>query len=152
MTNINNLLNEFEQLTRWLESLKKMDAEKFFSPLAEGKWSVAALVSHFKSWDEYVLYNRVPLFNGEVAQGENGPDQEEVNENAKQYAHSGISQENLINEVIHTRKQFIQTLSELPEEAWSKNHQLNENKTITLEDYISGLISHDEHHQKQVAL
>jgi hypothetical protein len=146
----NEIIDQFEKHILWLEHLKEMDEQVFFSRMAPEKWSVAALVSHFKSWDEFVLTSRVPLFSGELDKGEKGPDQEEVNKKAEQYAHSGVTQPVLIDEVIATRREFVQTLKSLPDEVWEKTFVLGDSK-VSLTYYITDLIAHDEHHQKQVA-
>jgi uncharacterized damage-inducible protein DinB len=139
------IVHALENHIEWLEQIKQMEEDKFFSPLAPGKWSIAAIVSHFKSWDEIVLNNRIHSLTSEDF------DTEKVNKGAEEYAHSGISKEDLIDEVISYRKNFIEELKKLTEEDWNRNLQIG-GKPYPLKSYLAGLADHDEHHRKQIKL
>jgi hypothetical protein len=68
------------------------------------------------------------------------------NQDAQKYAHSGISQSTLIEEVIAQRMGLIHLL---------KNIGLNTefsigDRTMTIHDYIAGQCEHDAHHMAQI--
>ncbi|MFS0865029.1 DinB family protein [Fredinandcohnia sp. 179-A 10B2 NHS] len=136
-----------QELLNWAESLKDVPDDIWFKSFNEGSWGTADVISHFISWDRFVLENRLyPLLKRESFP-EVQVDIEEINQKASKYARSGITKEDLLDELISIRQEVIAAISELPE---TEFHQLLPGKSITLLDYFFGLIKHDEHHIQQI--
>ncbi len=75
-----------------------------------------------------------------------GIDIDGVNQQAETNAQSGISREELIEQFISTRKQLVQRLETIPlDTTFSLGHH-----TMTLNQFIGGLIEHDLHHIQQI--
>lgn len=141
--------NEFEaykKLIVFLEQLKQVDDSIFFAPIAEQKWSVAAVIAHFLFWDRYFHDERLPYMSEGKVLPKSNIDPNEMNRNAQQYAHSGISKIQLIDEVILYRIHVVNTLRE----ADLKQTFYIGDRSYTLEGYIQGLSEHDDHHKQQI--
>ncbi|WP_227397274.1 DinB family protein [Jeotgalibacillus aurantiacus] len=138
-----------ETYLHWLNQLNVMDKDAFFSPLAEGKWSVAAIVSHLGAWDRYSLEERIP-FAKEGAALSRYPDFQSFNQKAWNTAHSGISQKEVIEEAVTQREALIKKAKTFSEEQWRTRFTIGKYE-MTLEEYITGFAEHDEHHMKQLA-
>ncbi|WP_026694468.1 DinB family protein [Peribacillus kribbensis] len=140
------ILNDYVKITAFFERLKDVSDEWFFSPLAEGKWSAAAIVSHFRFWDRYILEERLPL----MLKGEDLPKSninvDEVNAKAQEYAHSGVTKRELLDEAINWRERSCAALAGVE---FSTSFRIGE-KELTLLQFIEGDIEHDEHHMKQI--
>lgn len=137
-----------KELLNWAETLKDVPDDIWFKPFKEGAWGTADVISHFISWDRFVLDNRLyPLLKHEQFP-EVQVEIEDINQQASKYARSGISKVDLLDELISVRLEVVFAISELPE---TEFHQLfPSNKSITLLDYFSGLIKHDEQHMQQI--
>jgi uncharacterized damage-inducible protein DinB len=146
---MNEVIIRYRKLTDWLESLKEMPDEYWLKPIKEGKWSVGEIVSHLKAWDVFVWEERVSYF----VSGERIPskpfDPEEINRKAAEVAKSGISKNELIDKVIVCRLHVAKMLEEVRDDIWEKKIELGKS-FVTLSEYISGLVEHDVHHQKQI--
>lgn len=46
MYTTNDLINDFEKMNEFMDSLRKVETKDFFTPIAAGKWSPAAIISH----------------------------------------------------------------------------------------------------------
>lgn len=131
------VLGKLNQLIPFLMSLEEGNEKLFFSPICEGKWSTAAIVSHFMYWDRYILAERLEgMVHGELLPKAK-VNVEEMNRLAEEYANSGISKKQLIQEVCETRQRLIDSL---------------ENKNLETIFYIdsNGMVEHDNYHIKQI--
>ena len=85
---------QYEEIIKWTDTLRDLQESKWLEPYAVGKASVREIISHLKNWDNYLLYSIIPAVrNGE---GIVFPDFDSFNENAYEYARSGISQIRLL--------------------------------------------------------
>lgn len=54
------LINDCEKFNHFVNSLGKTEETLFFGPIAEGKWSVAEIISHISFWDKYIREEMLP--------------------------------------------------------------------------------------------
>lgn len=135
-------------LYEWVESLRNISDEVWFTPFKEGSWATADVISHLISWDTFVINNRVnPLLNGEPFPTVN-VEVEDINKKAMEYARSGISKDDLLSEFSLKRKELISLLGRIPSNALEKSFMGHEK--MTLLDYLLELRNHDQHHKEQI--
>lgn len=141
-----NEIQAFQSYISFLKELLAMNEQSFFTPIHEGKWSTAAIVSHILFWDRFLLTNqlshihdgaKLPSFNQNI---------QEKNEKARSYAHSGIRKEELIQEAIRERENVIEVVKKL---ALHTRFSIGDNPFL-LSDYIKQEVEHDLHHMKQI--
>ena len=139
-----------DQLTQWkdyLEKIKEGTHEEFFQPISEGKWSIAAIITHIMFWDRFFYEERLPsMIEGGSLAGITAEDVEEMNKDAESYAHSGISLYEIIDGAIKQRTRLVENLRQLD---LSKSFIINGNQH-NLESYVKGEYEHDLHHLKQL--
>ncbi|MDF0726693.1 DinB family protein [Cytobacillus sp. S13-E01] len=138
-----------------VESLKGLSEVEWKRPITEGKWSISEIVSHFMNWDNYLISNIVPSVKKEEPLG--FPEFDSFNNLASIYAKSGISQSNLIDEVILTRYHLVKELVDMPEEVITKSLPVNgvtycphTGEPYSLRYIIKEFIEHDQHHIQQI--
>ena len=142
-----NVVSQFGTIIPFLEEIIQVEDDRiFFSPISEGKWSSAAIVAHLYLWDQYIQNSRLPmmlagdtLLSGQV-------DVQAINNDAQNFAHSGISKNDLIERFITNRKNLLE---ELGKANLHTTFSIGE-KLFTLESYLLGMVEHDEHHMKQI--
>lgn len=140
------VIGELNQLIPFLISLETVNEKLFFSPICEGKWSTAAIISHFMYWDRYILDERLEgMVNGEMLT-KSKVNVEDMNRLAEKYAHSGISIVQLIQEVCKTRQRLVDSL---------ENKDLEtifyiDSNGMTVNEYFKGMVEHDNYHTKQI--
>lgn len=145
--NCNEMKEHYKNFQVWLQSLNSVNDNKWFAPIAEGKWSPAAIVSHLLFWDKHSLKDRFPNFkNG--AELVAYPDFQQVNDSAREYAHSGVTKEEILNEIIEVRKQYFHFL-DLYNDHLTDAFSIG-NHSLTIKEYFEDFIGHDLHHQKQI--
>ncbi|MBS4174611.1 DinB family protein [Bacillus sp. FJAT-49736] len=131
----------------YLNSINEKEHESFFHPYKEGKWSKAAIISHMMFWDRFFYEERLPhMLNGETLVGITAEQVEERNKQAENYAHSGVSLQQIIDEAIKYRQLQINALQN---EDLSKTFTIK-NRIISLKEYMDGEVEHDAHHLKQL--
>ncbi|MBE4907805.1 DinB family protein [Bacillus luteolus] len=149
------VITSYGEFSKWLISLKELSNEEWIKPIAEGKWSVREMISHFMNWDNYIIATVVPL----VKDGEpfGFPEFESFNKLASSYATSGISKDDLLDEVILTRNHLVQVLKDMPEEVITKSlpvgghtHCPHTGEPYSLIYIIQEFIEHDLHHKRQL--
>jgi DinB superfamily len=128
--------------------LKDIEETKWFAPMEEGKWSIAANVSHIIKWDTFLLENVLPKFRQGAVLPE-FPDFDPFNREAADYAHGGISQEQLLEEGIAARKSILRFIDGMGEEHLDTSFEVDEHH-YTLSEFFDDFIWHDKHHQKQI--
>jgi uncharacterized damage-inducible protein DinB len=146
---MSEVLNQYKNFTNWLQQLKQIPEEYWLEPIKDGKWSVGEIIAHIKAWDVFVWDERVAYFvSGSQIPAKN-VDVQEINSNAANEARSGISKNQLLDEVIECRLVVAKKLGEVPSSVWQEKIEMG-SKMITLCKYISGLVEHDEHHRVQI--
>lgn len=145
---LSEIISHYDMFSNWLESLKKeINDEKWNKAIAEGKWSVAAVIGHILLWDQYSLKERFPYFK-EGAKLSSFPDFQKKNDQAAEYAER-VSKEELINELLAVRKQFLSMLGLMSEEQLNTAFSIGEHE-LTVKAYFHDFIDHDLHHQHQI--
>lgn len=146
---MSEVLTQYKNFTNWLQQLKRIPEEYWLMPIKDGKWSVGEIVAHLKAWDVFVWDERVAYFVSGSEIPVKKVDVEEINSNAANEAKSGISKNQLLDEVIECRQVVAKKLGEVPSAVWQERIEMG-SKMITLCEYISGLVEHDEHHRTQI--
>lgn len=139
------VLDEFSSFVPWVESLKQSADDVWRKPIAEGKWSLREILTHIMHWDKNSLEVMVPRMDeGAVLLF---VDIEEHNREAEVVAQSYDCLENLIDDVVETRKQLL----ELLEERYEDDLKLTiDNEEYTYKRFVDIFIHHDAHHRQQV--
>lgn len=97
-------------------------------------------------WDRYFQENRLDgMIKGEQLARSN-VDANAMNREAEQYAHSGIAQSTLIEEVIAQRMGLIHLLEDVELDT---EFSIGDRR-MTIRDYIAGQCEHDAHHMAQI--
>lgn len=138
----------YESLNQWIQSLTNVEEQKWFAPIDEGKWSMAAVISHLLFWDRFSLEERFP-FMKEAASLPPFPDFQTVNDKAREYAESGITKNELVQELIHTRMELLSLLSSYSEEELDTSFSIGDHQ-FTIREYFVDFIQHDYHHKNQI--
>ncbi|QWC22924.1 DinB family protein [Bacillus haikouensis] len=146
--NREELLNHHDYFILWMKELKDIEEAKWFAPMEEGKWSIAANVSHIIKWDAYLIENILPnLSEGAVLSA--FPDFDPFNREAAEYAHGGVTQERLLEEGIETRKSILHFIDGLEESQLGLSFEVDDHH-YSLSEFFDDFIWHDKHHQKQI--
>ncbi|WP_391558383.1 DinB family protein [Robertmurraya sp.] len=138
----------YESLNQWFQSLTEVDEQKWFAPIEEGKWSMAAVLSHLLFWDRFSLKERFP-FMKEAASLPSFPDFQTVNDKAREYAESGITKNELLQELIYTRMELLSVISSYSEEDLDTSFSIGDHQ-FTIREYFVDFIQHDYHHKNQI--
>ncbi|MCH1626860.1 DinB family protein [Fredinandcohnia quinoae] len=153
-TNV-EIISDLEQFTTWVEGLKAHNHQLMFKPIAEGKWSIAEILSHIMFWDRYILKEMIPNMKQDADLST--IEFQELNDKAAEYALSGVSFEFLLEELIESRKKLVSYLRGKTDEEFTVSFKINgdavDNYTgypFTLYNYICDFIWHDNHHKKQM--
>ena len=51
----NKIINDFNEYSIWINTLKGMKEELWMAPISEGKWTIGEIISHIMNWDDYLL-------------------------------------------------------------------------------------------------
>lgn len=145
---ISQIERHYQEFSEWANSLKELTEEQWSTSISEGKWTVGAVVAHLLFWDRYSLQERFPFFM-EGAELTSFPDFQQVNDRARKYAEEEVSKNQIIDELIEVRKEYLDLLSRLTEEDLSISFKIGQH-TLTVGGYFEDFIQHDLHHQKQV--
>ncbi|MBT2678374.1 DinB family protein [Bacillus sp. ISL-35] len=117
-------------------------------PLGEGKWAVAAVVSHLLFWDKFSLEKRFPFFK-EDAVLPSFPDFQEINDMARDYAENNATKDQILDELLEVRQEFHEMLERMNQDALAVSFKISDHQ-MTTGTYFADFIWHDLHHQKQV--
>ncbi|SFL59145.1 DinB superfamily protein [Gracilibacillus orientalis] len=155
MEKTEQVIQNFAQFSKWVQSLMKVEDNLLFEPIKKGKWSSAEIISHIIYWDRYMLQDVIP----KMTSGANIESVrfEVINQPASEYALSGVTKEQLIREQTEARSQLILALKEKSEEEFFATFSLNGEKIDqysgyphSLFNYISAFVWHDNHHKEQI--
>lgn len=145
-----SIIQEKRNLVHWVLSLKNISDDLWLKPFQEGSWGTADVISHFISWDNFIIKNRISyLLRGECFSNIN-VDVEFINKEASKYARSGIVKDDLIDEFISVREELLNLIDKIPQEKFYQSLQGREN--TTLGEYFVGMIDHDLKHRQQIDL
>ncbi|RKF52579.1 hypothetical protein BCY92_06035 [Bacillus wiedmannii] len=151
----NKIINDFNEYSIWLNTLKGMKEELWVAPILEGKWTISEIISHIMNWDDYLLCET--LSSVRHGQGIEFPDFDTYNKLASNYAKSGISKVKLLEEAKAKRELLVKELRLLPDENLKKpltangiSHCPHTGTPYSLMYIIKEFIDHDNHHKRQV--
>lgn len=57
--NKESIMKEKISLIEWSLTLKNISNDLWFKPFREGSWGTADVISHFISWDKFMIENRI---------------------------------------------------------------------------------------------
>lgn len=141
------IIEEKSSFIDWVNSLAQMDEEIWFLPFREGSWGTADVVSHFITWDRFIISRRMPALLSKEKIPSEKIDADAMNMEAGHYARSGISKKVLISEFAEAREELLSLLEKLEPERFQ---ELYPGRDITIGQYFSGLIEHDHKHKKEI--
>ncbi|MUK87992.1 DinB family protein [Ornithinibacillus sp. L9] len=145
--NKQKIINHYEESLRWVKSLGNVTEEQWRRQIGKGKWTVAEVIGHLIPWDEFVLNKRIRFFFKQTDLPK-GPQVHEVNNRAAIESQKR-SKEETIEYFVRMRKQLIEEIQQVADELWLEELIIG-TTTLTLFDYFSGLVQHDEHHFQQI--
>ena len=149
------LIDTQERFIPWVKTLLAYDSDVLFHPTTEGKWSVAEIIAHLAFWDKYIAEETIPKMkpNARIESVEF----QVLNDQASEYALSGVSFNTLIEELIENRIALVSSLKEKTDEVFFAKFVLNREEIDpysgyphTLYNYVCGFIWHDQHHKRQI--
>lgn len=141
------ILKHHQNFINFVEYLGNLDEQILRKPIDQGKWSVIEIVAHFYPWDEFVLHHRLPyLFKNEPLP--KSPNAKDLNsESALSARIKNI--ENTLTKCLCIRNKLYRQLSQIPEDKWLVELQISQS-SLTLYEYLKGLMEHDIHHLEQI--
>jgi len=143
------IMAEKLSLIDWCVSLNGLTHDIWFRPFKVGSWGIADVISHFISWDQFLLDYRLPFIIRSTEFPEVKVDVENINVEASRYARSGINKASLINEFISKREELVSQIELIPAERFHEQIIIGKNSLI-LSNYFSDLIEHDQTHRNQI--
>ncbi|HGH7175768.1 TPA: DinB family protein [Bacillus wiedmannii] len=151
----NKIINDFNEYSIWIHTLKGMKEELWVAPILEGKWTIGEIVSHIMNWDDYLL--RETLSSVKDGQGMEFPDFDTYNKLASNYAKSGISKMKLLEEAKAKRDLLVKELRLMPVgnlkeplTANGESHCPHTGIPYSLIYIIKEFVDHDNHHKRQI--
>jgi hypothetical protein len=111
--NVQAVIQQYGELTRWFQSLIVIHEEKWRMPITEGKWSPGEVIAHLQGWDQYLKdVVIVDALKGEVK----FPDHDDFNAKSSKLALTGITQSFQIEVAVQTRLNLVKELLQLSEQ------------------------------------
>ena len=144
----------YKQFIDWTDTLRDLDDNVWFTPIAEGKATIAEIMSHLQNWDNYLVHTIIPAIKH--GEGMGFPDFDPFNQKAHEYARSGISKSRLLDEFKQTRLQLIELLLAEPDVATMHvtangvQYCPHTGTPYSLLYIIHEFIDHDLHHKNQI--
>ncbi|WP_352438064.1 DinB family protein [Bacillus pumilus] len=83
--NKETVMDHYEHTLEWAQSLTEVTEEEWRSAITDGKWSIAEIIAHFVSWDEFILHDRLKEFWNDRALCK-APDVHEMNRQSAERA------------------------------------------------------------------
>jgi hypothetical protein len=144
------LLREIRAVSQWIKSLhEEMSDSIWFESLTEGKWATADVISHFITWDRFMLEHRLPYIQKAIPFPKLDINPEKMNMDSSVYARSGIDKQRLLQEYVNTREVVISQLEELTEDTFSSVIIIGKNEMKVI-DYFYSHVQHDVKHKQQI--
>ncbi|CAM4446220.1 hypothetical protein FHS16_003956 [Paenibacillus endophyticus] len=154
MTNLTKttLIEGYEKLIPFVESLQQFQCYLLTRPISAEKWSVMGITSHLMLWDKYYIEHAFHSIdaNAEITElsASYEIDVEAFNQSAITFAEQ-TSRDNIIKLTIETRKQLLQKLKHIPAAYFTKEYHYLEGTSFVIHDFINDMIGHDHHHMAQ---
>ncbi|MFF2447847.1 DinB family protein [Neobacillus sp. NPDC058068] len=149
------IIGLFNDYATWVETLKDLDGKVWGAPISEGKWSISEIISHIMNWDHHLLLQVLPSV--EKGEGMEFPEFDTFNKVASDYAQSGISQVQLIEEAVKTRESLVSELLKMPLEKLTLplpsngiSHCPYTGEPYSLLYIVKEFSEHDTHHKQQI--
>ncbi|MEK0317596.1 DinB family protein [Cohnella sp. 56] len=155
MSDSQAVLERYRSITNWAGELAALDEAAWIRPIAAGKASTAGIIAHLLNWDRYLIIYAIPA----VQRGEGVvfPDFDPFNAAAYDYARSGVSQRQLLDEFRATREELCELLLDIGEDTLRRPVTANgvercphTGTPYSLLYIIEEFIDHDRHHQNQI--
>ncbi|MGV3466005.1 MAG: DinB family protein [Heyndrickxia sp.] len=150
-----NIIKQYREYSKWVSGLASTEKSIWHTPISPGKWTIGEIISHITNWDNYLLTQIIPSVKR--GQGMVFPDFDSFNKKASEYALSGISYSDLIQEAINTRVSLCNNLLQLSEEdlcmpltSNGVSHCPHTGEPYSLLYIIKEFIQHDQHHKDQI--
>ncbi|MBD8033344.1 MULTISPECIES: DinB family protein [Solibacillus] len=141
------IIEHHQNFLLFLQRMKTLDECLLRKPIGERKWSIIEIVGHFYPWDEFVLQHRIPyLLAGKSLP--KAPSAEDFNIHSSFIARTETI-EKTFEKCIRIREDLLNQLNQIPEEKWLIKLQIKDS-TLTLYEYLKGLMEHDIHHINQM--
>jgi len=149
LINPNNLIEQLDDYTLFVTTLREIDNRMWTASIGEGKWSVRDIVSHIMMWDKNFLDKTLPkLLKQEPVILEEDADVQGFNDQAVEFGKT-LTQEELLEKAIFCRSEIVSQLKELPGSTFLM--AFSEHNSFTLASFLQNLfVSHDTHHKKQI--
>ena len=94
----------------WVDNLRGLSGKQWYMPIEPEKWSVAEVIGHLLSWDDFVLNHQIPfLFTG--GHLPKGSDVAHLNTMAAEKSREQAMEETL-NDFISTRSRLLQPIQQ----------------------------------------
>ncbi|MDV2884787.1 DinB family protein [Alkalihalophilus pseudofirmus] len=141
------VLAHYVHSIEFVQSLEHLTDQEWRTAISSGKWTVAEIVGHLIPWDQFVIDKRLPyLFTNKPLLI--GPDAHAINEQSASLSRRQ-SKQTTISQFISTRTHLHNNVQEIANEYWKTSFIIG-TSTLTLNDYLIGLIQHDLHHFEQI--
>jgi hypothetical protein len=144
-TEIKDLIKTFEDWVTFAKRLQVLNEEVWNSSLEPGKWTFRDIISHIMLWDKYFYEEAIEKIANDKQITLKHLDFDEFNSNAITYGRT-ITTKELIRKTILYRKNIIDDISTLSEEAINRNHVDGEGNIFNVPQYMKDFIWHDQHH------
>jgi uncharacterized damage-inducible protein DinB len=143
------LLADLESYTVFLDNHRETDSEVWFSPIAEGKWSIHDIVSHIMMWDRHFLSESMRSIEaGEMVPLQEEGDYQTFNDRAVALGHR-MGKTQLIDEAIRFRSELVARLRRLEAAAFTAPPASG--RGMTLKAFLQQMfVDHDRHHVGQI--
>ncbi|PLR92858.1 DinB family protein [Bacillus sp. T33-2] len=146
--NKEKIIAEKVKLAEWADTLKSLSEDVWFKPLKDGSWGTADVISHFISWDQFIIDYRISYLLKDESFPSVPVDVEEMNKKASDYARAGILKDDLIDEFVSVRERLVSHLEQIPDALFDQPCPGKEH--LTVKEYFSGMIEHDQKHKEQI--
>ncbi|WP_340022330.1 DinB family protein [Paenibacillus sp. FSL K6-1096] len=143
------LIQEYEALIPYIESLAKLEPGVWVTPLEPGKWSLKDLLCHLMLWDKYFYEAAfVSIREGRPLTSQH-LNFNEFNANAVRYAET-VSVQEAISQFILYRRKITSYAASLSDEALEQTYKDGDGKAFSIRKHLRGFLPHDKHHKKQI--
>ena len=145
-----HVMKGLQQYIEWVEALHTLPEKKAAMPYADGKWSPKEILMHMAEWDRYTLEERLPYMKESSSVQEVLSDIpfDEFNAEAARQAKDKTFEE-IRAYAVDMRGRLLSELAQVKEERWDEPIHIGE-FTITMRQYFTDFIEHDQHHKKQI--
>ncbi|MBM7564595.1 DinB family protein [Paenibacillus sacheonensis] len=149
MDNFPQLMQSFQALIPFVQSLRSMSDEQWHSPLQPGKWSTCAVIGHIMLWDRHFIAEAVqPLASGTPLTLRHS-DYDLFNQEAAANAVT-IHRDQLIADCVAHRHRLIDLITSMSAEQRDGLYMDGDGNPFAIQNYLEDFIGHDRHHRTQI--